>query len=66
MLSATVIANSAAEADALATAILVMGREKSLELIEKNPSIEAYFISWDKDKGFVTEWTSGFEAYLTE
>jgi thiamine biosynthesis lipoprotein len=66
LLSATVIANSAAEADALATAILVMGREKSFELIEKNSSIEAYFISWDKDKGFVTEWTSGFEAYLTE
>ncbi len=66
LLSATVIANSAAEADALATAILVMGRKKSLELIAKNPSIEAYFISWDKEKGFVTEWTSGFEAYLTQ
>ena len=66
LLSVTVIAPTAAEADALATAILVMGREKSLELIDQNPSIEAYFISWDKEKGFVTEWTSGFETYITE
>lgn len=66
LLSVTVIAPTAAEADALATAILVMGREKSLELIDQNPSIEAYFISWDKEKGFFTEWTSGFETYITE
>lgn len=44
MLSATIIAPSAAEADALATACMVMGPQKAIEFVESREDIEAYFI----------------------
>ena len=43
LLSATVIANSCAMADAYATAFMVMGVEKAIEFCNNN-DIEAYFI----------------------
>lgn len=64
LLSVTVIAASAAEADAYATAFLVMGLEKSKTLIPQLPAVEAYFISWDQENGFVIDWTTGFQNYL--
>ena len=42
--SATIIANSATDADALATAVSVMGAEKGLALIETIPDTEAILI----------------------
>ena len=44
LLSATVIAPTAMDADAFATAFMVMGLEKSMELALRNPDLEAYFI----------------------
>ncbi len=44
LLSATVIAPTAMDADAFATAFMVMGLEESLEFAESNPDLEAYFI----------------------
>ncbi|MCA9105673.1 MAG: FAD:protein FMN transferase [Planctomycetales bacterium] len=44
MLSATVIAPTAAEADAIATACHVMGVERSIELIESRPDFAALFV----------------------
>ena len=43
--SVTIIAETAVEADALATAVSVMGREKGMALIEKTPNVEAILIS---------------------
>ncbi|MHC4728692.1 MAG: FAD:protein FMN transferase [Planctomycetota bacterium] len=43
--SVTIIADTATNADALATAVSVMGSEKGLELIEKIPGIEAILIT---------------------
>ena len=43
--SVTIIAPNAADADALATAVSVMGPEKGIELIEKLPQTEAILIS---------------------
>lgn len=43
--SVTIIAPNATDADALATAVSVMGPEKGLELIEKLPQTEAILIS---------------------
>lgn len=43
--SVTVIADNATNADALATAVSVMGAEKGLELIEKIPNTEAILIT---------------------
>lgn len=44
LLSATVIAPSAAEADALATICMVLGPEEAKDLIESLENVEAYFI----------------------
>jgi thiamine biosynthesis lipoprotein len=49
MLSATILAPSAAEADAYATTCMVLGLEKSIELISKNPNLKAFFI-YEKDE----------------
>lgn len=43
--SVTIIALTAAQADAVATAVTVMGKEKGLKLIENSPGVEAILIS---------------------
>ena len=58
LLSATVVAPSAAEADALATACMVMGAEAAREFVLSHPGIEAYLITSDgtwASEGFKTE-----------
>ncbi len=45
--SATVLASSGMEADALATALMVMGPERGLALIEHTPACEAYLVTKD-------------------
>lgn len=47
LLSATVIAPTAAMADALATACMVMGEQKAITLIESLEEVEAFLISSD-------------------
>lgn len=53
LLSATITAPTAAEADALATACMVMGPQKAKELIESLPGVEGYLITsedvWTSD-----------------
>ena len=53
LLSATVVAPTAAEADALATACMVLGPQGARELVESLDGVEAYLISSDG------VWTSG-------
>lgn len=49
ILSATVIADNCATADAYATAFMVMGLEKAQKLLERHPELMVYFIYSDKD-----------------
>jgi thiamine biosynthesis lipoprotein len=49
LLSATVLANNCATADAYATAFMVMGIEKAKTILDKHPELMAYFIYADKD-----------------
>lgn len=60
--SVTIIAQSAMEADALATAVSVLGHEKGLALIELLDNVEAIIIRSDAPN----EWraTSGAETYI--
>ena len=44
ILSSTVLAPSCATADAYATSFMVMGLEKTKEIVDSNPEIEAYII----------------------
>ena len=47
LLSATVLANDCATADAYATAFMVMGIEKAKAVLERHPELMAYFIYAD-------------------
>jgi thiamine biosynthesis lipoprotein len=60
--SVTIIAKSALEADALATAVSVMGTEAGLELIEGMPATEAILIPSATKKGLIK--TSGADTYI--
>ncbi len=59
VLQVTVIAPSGTEADALATALTVLGPEAGLKLAEQLPDVEALFLSKSGD-GLETRRTSGF------
>jgi len=66
LLSTTVLADDCMTADALATAFMVLGLEKSVELLKKIPGIEVYFIYSD-DTGFNKVYMSDhFRDYLSE
>lgn len=62
LISVTIVAPSAMEADALSTAVSVLGREKGLALIESLPEAEAVFIAADRPEELIL--SSGAGAYL--
>lgn len=57
MLSATVVADNCATADAYATALMVVGQDDAIKIVEKHPEIAAYLIYSDKN-GNETTWVS--------
>lgn len=64
LLSASVLANNCMTADAFATAFMVMGLEKSIELAESLENIEAYFIYTDSTQIYAIYGTQGFAKML--
>ena len=64
LLSASVIAPECIIADAYATAFMVLGLEKSMEIVENTPELEAYFISVGEDDNYVISKSSGFNQYI--
>ena len=62
LLSVTIISENSLEADALSTAVFVMGFEKGRELIESLPGVEAVFVFDD----FSVRKTSGANFTLTD
>lgn len=66
LLSATVIAPTCAEADGYATAFMVMGMEKAVDLLSNNNRIKAHLIYSDSN-GEPKSWTSPkLEKYLND
>ncbi|NNC94969.1 MAG: FAD:protein FMN transferase [Chitinophagales bacterium] len=63
LLSATIFAKTCLKADAYATACMVLGLEKSLQLIEASDSIEASFIYIDSSSELKTMLTEGAKSY---
>lgn len=63
LLSATVIANDCATADAYATAFMVMGVEKAMELCSNNINIDAFLIYSDNEGTLCTAETPGMKKY---
>ena len=64
LLSVTIIANECAYADAIATACMVMGLDKSFTFCKTTPGIEAYFIYADEQGKMNTFATEGFNRYI--
>lgn len=61
LLSATVIADNSVWADALASICMVMGMEKSLEIIDSLDGVEAYYIFVNDKNELETYATKGFK-----
>lgn len=66
ILSSTVIAPTCAIADAYATAFMVLGLEKSLQVLDKHPELMAYFIHTDKEGNYQVWKSSGIEALIAQ
>lgn len=64
LLSATVIADDCATADALATAFMVMGVEDAMSYCNNDKAIDGYFIYSDTNGTLKTIMTEGFRKYL--
>lgn len=66
ILSATIFAQKCITADAMATACMVMGFDKSIELLQQNPELGAYLIYTDKQGNTKVYYTKGIEKYIGE
>ena len=65
LLSATIIAPSCAQADALATACMVLGDQKALQLIDKIDNTECYLIVFDSiSQQNIVRQSKGMAHYL--
>lgn len=64
LLSVTVVADLCAQADALATAFMVMGIEKTMTFLKDHPDFEAYFIFVDENGDLQTSCTEGFKDLI--
>lgn len=63
LLSATVIADDCATADAYATSFMVMGLENAMEICSKEKGIDAYFIYAGEDGTLKTAETEGMKRF---
>jgi thiamine biosynthesis lipoprotein len=64
LLSATVVADDCTSADAYATAMMVMGLDKSIEFLKDNTFLDGYLIYSDSLGNFKTFITPGLEKFL--
>ncbi len=64
VVSASVIAPSCMRADALATAMMVMGVEKSLTLAESLKEVDCMLITRDEEGRYKAHYSSGFGKYM--
>ena len=66
LLSVTIVAKDCLTADGWDTAFMVMGLEKSIELLKKHPELEAYLIYNDEKGNYQTYMTDGFKKMITQ
>ena len=66
LLSATIIADDCATADGIATACMVMGKEKTIEFLGFHPEFDGFLVFSD-DSGNYQTWTSeDLKRFITE
>lgn len=66
LLSATILASDCATADGIATACMVMGHEKSIEFIKRNPHLSAYFVISGNDGNYETWISENLKEFISE
>jgi len=66
LLSATVIADQCIMADAYATAFMVIGVEKTKEMLKNRKDLDAYLIFTDDSGEYTTYSTPGMRKYVTK
>lgn len=64
LLSTTVIASNCMQADAYATAFMVLGVDSSLQICNRFPDMDCYLIYTDEQGNNKTVYTDGFEKYF--
>lgn len=64
LLSSTVLANDCMTADAFATAFMVLGKDRGIEIANNIPEIEIYFIYADENGENQVYMSEGFKQYL--
>jgi len=64
IISASVFADGCMEADAYATAFMVVGLAKAKQILSENIGMDAYLIFKDKQDSLKTFYTSGIESYI--
>jgi thiamine biosynthesis lipoprotein len=65
LLSATIIAEDCATADGIATACMVMGKDRTIDFLNLHPEFEAYLIFSDDEGNFRTWATKDLEEYIS-
>ncbi len=66
LLSATVLADDCATADGLATACMVMGKDKTIEFLGKHPEYDAFLIYSDENGNFMTWSTDNLKKFISQ
>ncbi|WP_421918257.1 FAD:protein FMN transferase [Marinifilum sp.] len=66
LLSASVVAPNCMKADAYATAFMVLGLKKSIEIVQDDPELEAYFIFTDKMGSLQTFTTESLKGKILD
>lgn len=64
LLSSTVLANDCMTADAFATAFMVIGKDRGIEIANNIPGLEIYFIYADENGENQVYMSEGFKQYL--
>lgn len=67
LLSATVIAPTCTEADAYATAFMVMGAKETLSFVQNHPelNLEVYLLEDGENQSYERSMSKGFQSYLS-
>ncbi len=66
LLSVSILSNNCTDADGYATACMVMGLEKAIELVNRKANLEAFFIYFDNEGKYRFYFTPGFRKYVIE
>ncbi len=66
LLSATILAKNCMEADAAATACMVLGLEKSIDFMKLLNNVEGYFIYTNENNEYAIYYTEGLAEYLAK